>query len=354
MSHADELFVKICRNILRHGQSDEGFDVRPRWKDGTPAHTQRILYVRNAYPLSNRYSIDVYGQPRRLAYFEDAYEPWIPILTIRKQAFKSAIREILWIYQKKSNDVRELGSHIWDEWVINRDAGNHTIGKAYGYQIGQKFRHHNGPLYPYRQSPDGGQMSELTKERIETEKEYPSASWTSGWICLDQMDAVLYDLKHNPGSRRIMMNMYNHTDLADMGLAPCAYCIQFNVTRCSVTRNLVLNAILHQRSQDMLVANGWNTMQYAVLVHMIAQACGMEPGILVHDIADCHIYDRHIPIVERMIERYEEAVKRNELPPDPTFRMNGEKRDFYQFSEDDFELLDYKWLIFDEEFEVAK
>lgn len=264
MSRADELFIKMCRKILTEGYSDEGMDVRPRWEDGTPAHTKKIFGVVNRYDLSEEF----------------------PILTLRPTPLKLATDEMLWIWQKKSNRVADLKSGVWDAWADE----NGTIGKAYGYQMGVKHKYKEGMM--------------------------------------DQVDRVLYDLKHNPQSRRIMTNMYVHADLSEMALYPCAYSMTFNVTDGK------LNAILNQRSQDILAANNWNVVQYAVLVHMLAQVSGLRVGELVHVISDAHIYDRHLPIVEELISR--------ETYDAPKFWLNPKVDDFYGFTTDDVKVIDYK------------
>ena len=263
MSRADELYRQTCLDILNNGFSDEGLDVRPHWADGTPAHTIKKFGVVNRYNLAEEF----------------------PIMTLRRTYWKSAIDELLWIWQKKSNRICDLGSHVWDEWA----GEDGTIGKAYGYQLGIKHHYKEGDM--------------------------------------DQVDRVLYDLKHNPASRRILTNIYNFEDLHEMNLYPCAYSMTFNVTGNK------LNAILNQRSQDMLTANGWNVMQYAVLVHMMAQVSGLVPGELVHVIADAHIYDRHVPVVEEIINR---------KPKDaPEFKLNPWVKDFYAFTTEDIRLVDY-------------
>ena len=275
MSYADEIFITTCKDILENGFWDTDLEVRPRWEDGTPAHTVKKFGVVNRYDLSKEF----------------------PAVTIRRTAFKSAIDEMLWIWQKKSNRVAELNSHVWDSWTDE----NGTIGKAYGYQLGVKHHYKEGEF--------------------------------------DQVDRVLYDLKHNPASRRILTNIYNHHDLSEMGLYPCAYSMTFNVTGNK------LNGILNQRSQDMLTANNWNVLQYSVLLCMIAQVTGFEPGELVHVIADCHIYDRHIPMVEELLKRD---------PYDaPKFEMDKAIDDFYKFTVDSFKLVDYKYHKFDQKIPVA-
>ncbi|MDE5601002.1 MAG: thymidylate synthase [Clostridia bacterium] len=275
MSIADQIFINTCRDIIDNGISDEGLPVRPKWLDGTPAHTIKKFCIVNRYDLSKEF----------------------PILTLRRTAFKSAIDEILWIWQKKSNNIHELNSHIWDSWAD--ESG--SIGKAYGYQLGIKHR-------------------------------YPEGEF-------DQVDRVLYDLKHNPQSRRILTNIYNFADLSEMHLYPCAYSMTFNVTGNK------LNAILNQRSQDTLTANNWNVVQYAVLVHMFAQVSGLEVGELVHVISDAHIYDRHVPIVEEILQ--------NQQYPAPIFKMNKDIKSFYDFTVDDFELENYQFNKLDKKIEVA-
>ncbi len=239
MSAADNIFITMCRDILENGTSTEGERVRPKWEDGSFAYTVKKFGVVNRYDLSKEF----------------------PALTLRKTAFKSCIDELLWIWQKKSNNIHDLNSHIWDSWA-DEDG---SIGKAYGYQLGVKHHYKEGDM--------------------------------------DQVDRVIYDLKNNPYSRRIMTNIYVHQDLHEMNLYPCAYSMTFNVTKKKDSGKLVLNAVLNQRSNDVLAANSWNVCQYAVLVHMLAQVCGFEAGELLHVIADAHIYDRHIPIIKELIER---------------------------------------------------
>ena len=275
MSRADEIYRATCLDILENGFWDTDLDVRPKWADGTPAHTVKKFGVVNRYNLKEEF----------------------PIMTLRRTYWKSAIDEILWIWQKKSNRIDELGSHVWDEWADE----NGTIGKAYGYQLGVKHK-------------------------------YPEGEF-------DQVDRVLYDLKHNPASRRIMTNIFNHADLHAMGLAPCAYSMTFNVT------GNTLNAILNQRSQDMLTANNWNVCQYAALVHMMAQVSGLEAGELVHVIADCHIYDRHVDLVKRMLD--------NPAFEAPKFEIDKSVTDFYAFTKDSFKMVDYQCNKFDFEIPIA-
>ena len=269
MSMADTLFITMCRDILENGTSTEGEKVRPHWEDGSLAYTIKKFGVVNRYDLSKEF----------------------PAITLRRTGIKSCIDELLWIWQRKSNNIHDLKPHIWDSWA-NEDG---SIGKAYGYQLGVKHKYKEGQM--------------------------------------DQVDRVIYDLKNNPYSRRIMTNIYNHHDLHEMNLYPCAYSMTFNVTRDKADGGLILNGILNQRSQDVLAANNWNVCQYAVLLHMLAQVCDMKVGELVHVIADAHIYDRHIPIIEELISRpvYEA----------PTFYMNPEIKDFYEFTVDDFRLENY-------------
>ena len=267
MGYADQIFISMCRDIIDHGVSTEGEKVRPKWEDGSFAYTIKRFGIVNRYDLAKEF----------------------PALTLR---IKSCVDEMLWIWQKKSNNINELNSHIWDSWAD--ESG--SIGKAYGYQMQVKHKYKEGMM--------------------------------------DQVDRVIYDLKHNPYSRRIMTNIYVHQDLSEMNLYPCAYSMTFNVTKEKGHDKLKLNAILNQRSQDVLAANNWNVCQYAVLMHMLAQVCDMEVGELVHVIADAHIYDRHIPLVEELIAR--------EPFPAPTFWINPEIKDFYAFTTDDIRLDDYQ------------
>ena len=269
MSYADTLFIDMCKDILANGVDTKGEKVRPVWPDGEKAYTIKKFGVVNRYDLSKEF----------------------PAITLRKTYIKSAIDEILWIWQKKSNNIKDLKSRIWDEWA-DEDG---SIGKAYGYQLGVKHQYKEGMM--------------------------------------DQVDRVLYDLKHNPYSRRIMTNIYVHEDLHEMNLYPCAYSLTFNVTKDEADGRLVLNAILNQRSQDILAANNWNVVQYAALVYMFAQVSDMKPGELVHVIADAHIYDRHVPIIEELIKR--------PTYPAPIFKMNPDVKNFYDFTLDDFTIEDY-------------
>lgn len=275
MSYADKVFIDNVNTILNEGFSDEALDVRPRWEDGTPAHTVKKFGIVNRYDISKEF----------------------PIMTLRRIFVKTAVKEILWIWQKKSNNIHDLDAHIWDSWADE----NGSIGKAYGYQLGVKH------IYP--------------------EGEF------------DQVDRVLYDLKHNPASRRIITNIYNHEDLHEMNLYPCAYSMTFNVTGDR------LNAVLNQRSQDMLAANNWNVCQYAVLLCMIAQVSGLKPGELVHVIADAHIYDRHIPMIRELISRKSYDA--------PQFVLDDSITDFYSFTADSFKLVDYKYNAEEVKFPVA-
>ncbi len=271
MSYADKVFVNMCNDIIENGMSSEGENVRPRWEDGALAHTIKKFGVVNRYDLSKE----------------------IPIVTLRRTAIKTCIDELLWIWQKKSNRLSDLNSHIWDEWADE----NGTIGKAYGYQLGVKHQYKEGMM--------------------------------------DQVDRVIYDLKNDPFSRRIMTNIYVHQDLSEMRLYPCAYSMTFNVTKNKQTGKKVLNSILNQRSNDILAANAMNVCQYAVLTHMLAQVCDMEVGEFVHVIADAHIYDRHVPIVKELISRPQY--------PAPIFKMNPDIKDFYAFTIDDFVLENYQY-----------
>lgn len=300
MSYADKVFKDMCRDILNNGTDTKGELVRPIWPDtGEKAYTIKKFGVINRYDLRKQF----------------------PALTIRPVPIKTCVDEILWIWQKKSNKVSELGSHIWDEWQDE----NGTIGKAYGYQLGQTYIHHKAG-----------------RDIVDT-NEYPSASlvyntglgdYSKADVYLDQVDAVIWDLRHNPYSRRIMTNIYNFKDLYEMGLYPCAYSMTFNVTKDKKSDKLILNAILNQRSQDVLAANAFNVCQYAVLIHMIAQCCDMIAGEFIHVISDCHIYDRHIPIIKELISREEY--------PAPEFWLNPDIHNFYDFTKDDVKLINYK------------
>ena len=263
MSYADEVFISMCRDILDSGTDTRGEKVRPHWEDGTPAYTIKQFGVCNRYDLRKEF----------------------PAITLRRTALKSCMDEILWIWQKKSNNIHDLHSGIWDSWADE----NGSIGKAYGYKMGVKHQ-------------------------------YPE-----GWF--DQTDRILYELKHHPFSRRMVTSLYNHHDLHEMGLYPCAWSVTFNVTEHPGDDRPTLNAVLTQRSQDVLTANNWNVAQYAILLMMFAQVSGMIPGQLVHMIADAHIYDRHVPIVEELIRR--------PAYPAPLVRLNPEIRDFYDFTTDD-------------------
>ena len=297
MSLADKIFKDMCRDIIDNGVDTKGEKVRPTWADtGEKAYTVKKFGVVNRYDLSKEF----------------------PALTLRRTAIKSCTEEMLWIWQRKSNNINDLNSSVWDEWADETG----SIGKAYGYQMAQKYIHHT------IKDISGG---------IEDLSSYPSAEvkidGNKADVYLDQVDGVIYDLKNNPYSRRIMTNIYVHKDLHDMHLYPCAYSMTFNVTKKPGCDKLVLNGILNQRSQDTLAANNWNVCQYAVLMHMIAQVCDMQVGELVHVIADCHIYDRHIPLIEELISR--------ETHPAPKFWLNPEVKDFYQFTPDDVRLDDY-------------
>jgi len=275
MSRADEIYRATCLDILENGFYDTDLEVRPHWADGTPAHTVKKFGVVNRYDLREEF----------------------PLMTLRRTYWKSALDELLWIWQKKSNRIEDLGSHVWDEWA----GEDGTIGKAYGYQLGVKHQYKEGMF--------------------------------------DQVDRVIYDLKNNPASRRILTSIYNFEDLHEMNLYPCAYSMTFNVS------GNTLNAILNQRSQDMLTANNWNVCQYAMLLMMMAQVSGLEAGELVHVIADCHIYDRHIPAVKAMLEK--------KGYPAPKVTLDESITDFYQFTKNSFQVEDYQYHPFDFEIPMA-
>ena len=317
MSRADEIFVEMCRDILENGTSTEGELVRPHWEDGSSAYTIKKFGVVNRYDLQKEF----------------------PAITLRKTYIKSCTEEMLWIWQRKSNNVNNLNSSVWDEWADETG----SIGKAYGYQLAQKFVHHTVKDLPVNTDARYKRLSEIKAELegypsaeiqlIETYSEENGSSTYRAQILLDQVDAVIWDLKHTPFSRRIMTNIYVHKDLHEMHLSPCAYSMTFNVTQRKDEDRLTLNAVLNQRSQDVLAANNWNVCQYAVLVYMLAQVCDMNPGELIHVIADAHIYDRHVPIIEEMIERPQH--------PAPKFWLNPEIKDFYQFTTNDIKITDY-------------
>ena len=264
MSKADKIFVDMCQDIIDNGYSSEGQIVRPHWEDGTPAHTIKRFGIVNRYNLQEEF----------------------PALTLRPTAIKTCVDELLWIWQKKSNNIHELKGHIWDEWADEEG----SIGKAYGYQMGIKYKFPHGEM--------------------------------------DQVDNVLWQLKNTPYSRRIMTSIYNFNDLTEMHLEPCAYSMTFNVTGDT------LNGILNQRSNDVLAANNWNVVQYSVLLMMMAQVSGLKAGEFVHVIADAHIYDRHVPIVKELITRPQY--------PAPKFELNPDIKDFYDFTIDDIKITDYQ------------
>ena len=274
MSKADRILVENIRDILQNGWKDDQVDVRPRWSDGTPAHTIKKFCIVNRYNLKEEF----------------------PVITLRKTFFKNCIDEMLWIWQRKSSNIADLNSKIWDSWADQ----NGSIGKAYGFQLAQKSK-------------------------------YPEGEF-------DQVDRILYDLKHNPYSRRIIANMYVHSDLHEMNLYPCAYSFTLNVT------GNVLNGLLNQRSQDMMVANNWNVAQYAGLLCMFAKVSGLVPGELIHVIADAHIYDRHVPVALELIQKPQFEA--------PKFVLS-DKKDFYDFTVEDFKLVDYKYNEFNTKLEVA-
>ena len=275
MSYADQLFIQNCKDILENGVWDTDHEVRPVWEDGTPAHTIKRFGIVNRYDLTKEF----------------------PVITLRRTAFKSAVDELLWIWQKKSNNIHDLKSHIWDSWADETG----SIGKAYGYQLGVKHHYKEGEF--------------------------------------DQVDRVLFDLKNNPSSRRIMTNIYNFADLHEMNLYPCAYSMTFNVSGDT------LNGILNQRSNDMLTANNWNVIQYSVLLIMLAQVSGLKAGELVHVIADAHIYDRHIPIVKEILDKPQH--------PAPKLVVDPDVKNFYDFTVDSFRLENYEYEKLDSKIPVA-
>ena len=294
MSYADKVFVDMCNNIINNGVDTKGEKVRPVWEDtGEKAYTIKNFGVVNRYDLSKEF----------------------PALTLRKTGIKSATEEILWIWQRKSNNINDFSLSIWDEWADETG----SIGKAYGYQIGQKYAHHK---YSDGDNLDGYPSAEI--KEVDGKK----------YVFLDQIDGVIYDLKNNPYSRRIMTNIYNFTDLHEMHLYPCAYGMTFNVTKKEGCDKLILNGILNQRSQDVLAANNWNVCQYSILLMMIAQVCDMQVGELVHVIADCHIYDRHVELIKELISR--------EQYPAPKVWLTPTIKNFYEFTKDDVHIEGYE------------
>lgn len=270
MSYADQVFINMCKDILENGVSTEGEKVMPKWEDGSHAYTIKKFGVVNRYDLKKEF----------------------PAMTLRRTGIKSAMDEVLWIWQKKSNNIKDLNSRIWDSWADERG----SIGKAYGYQLGVKHQYQEGMM--------------------------------------DQVDRVIFDLKNNPYSRRIITNIYVHQDLFEMSLYPCAYSMTFNTTKEKGSDKLTLNAILNQRSQDILAANNWNVCQYALLMHMLAQVCDMNVGEFVHVIADAHIYDRHIPLIEELISRPCFSA--------PKVWLNPDIIDFYRFTTEDLHIEGYE------------
>lgn len=293
MSYADKVFKENLKSILEEGTSTKNQKVRPHWEDGTPAYTIKQFGISNVYDLRKEF----------------------PAITVRKTALKSCMDEILWIYQKKSNNINDLNSHIWDEWA-DKDG---SIGKAYGYQVGKAYIHH-------------------VSDKLPSSYDYPSVLIQATIdrkykIWFDQMDAVLYDLKNTPFSRRIMISLWNPEELNEMRLQPCCWSVIFNVTDEGQDK-YVLNMVLNQRSNDFITANNWNTAQYAILLMMVAQSVNMIPGKLVHSITDCHVYDRHIDIAKELINRPEH--------PAPKVSLNPEIHNFYDFKTSDLIVEDYE------------
>ena len=337
MSYADQVFCETINQILEEGISDEGMQVRPHWEDGTPAHTKAVFGVVNRYDLKKEF----------------------PILTLRRTYWKSAWDEIAWIYQKKSNNVHDLSSHVWDAWADE----NGSIGKAYGYQVGKKYRckdvREEGI---YRAFPDvnsvdrildGKQMrwyvpmSAAEAAGLDEASLYSAsrAMRENGDFYLDQMDKVIYDLVNNPASRRIMTNLYQFQDLSEMALAPCAYSMTFNVFEDPGTGKKTLSGVLNQRSQDMIAANNWNCVQYALILYSLSAAYGFEPGELVHVIANCHLYSRHEKIARDLVCKEPFTA--------PALEIDDSIKDFYKFTKNSFQLKDYQYHEFHEKIEVA-
>ena len=313
MSKCDAYFIDMCTEILEQGITTEGEKVRPHWEDGSPAYT-----------------IKKFGQ---ITEYDLKTEP--PVLTLRRVPVKSAIDELLWIWQKKSNNIHALNSRIWDAWADEEG----SIGKAYGYQLAQKYRCRDVsreglsaafPGYVFRE-----EQTEAVEVFRDSETGRVAAVRKNGRWHMDQVDKVIYDLKNTPYSRRILTTLWNPEDLADMRLSPCAYSMTFNVTENKDSGRLVLNGILNQRSQDILTAFAWNEFQYGVgLMYMLAQVCAMEVGKFVHVVADAHIYDRHVELVKGLCERVPRKV--------PKVWVNPAVKDFYRFTVEDLRLLEYE------------
>ena len=329
MSYADQVFVTMCKDIIENGTDTQGQKVRPVWEDGTKAYTIKKFGVCNKYNLRKEF----------------------PALTLRPTGLKSCMDELLWIWQKKSNNIHDLKTHIWDEWAD--DAG--TIGKAYGYQLAKPYLWNDVteeglknafPNATFQQGNKRGRVYFVNRQVIPygktivqetvngTNQIYAIQDAKTNYWYMDQVNKVIYDLINTPFSRRIMTNIYNFADLTEMALYPCAYSMTFNVTQDKETKQLILNSVLNQRSNDILAANNWNVAQYAILTMLLAQICNMVPGEFVHMIADAHIYDRHVPIIKEMIQR--------EQFPAPTVTLNPNIRNFYEFTTDDLIIENYK------------
>lgn len=318
MSYADEKFVEMCNDILENGTDTQGELVRPHWEDGSPAYTIKKFGVINRYDLRKEF----------------------PAMTLRKTAIKSAIDEILWIWQKHSNNIHDLNSHIWDEWADD----NGSIGKAYGYQMGIRDRYTNITEERLKNAfPDNYHIVEIdaaNREMGDPEKVFERedgkvtvAVYKNGAWYMSQIDKAIYDLKNTPYSRRILTNIYNFSDLSEMNLYPCAYSMTFNVTQRKGEDKLTLNGILNQRSQDVLAANNWNVVQYSALLYMLAQVCDMNVGEFIHVIADAHIYDRHVDIIKELVQRPQYDA--------PVVTLDPDIKDFYDFTKDSFKVENY-------------
>jgi thymidylate synthase len=270
MNSADKQYLDLVRNIIENGYSDEGENVRPKWADGTPAYTKSLISCKMQFDNSE-----------------------VPILTTKQVAWKTAIKELLWIWQMKSNrieDLHKMNVHIWDEWEIKEGKWAGTIGPAYGYQLGKKCRKVNGEL-------------------------------------LDQVDYLLWSLKNNP-SRRMITTLWDKDDLDEMALTPCVWKTNWLV------KGRKLHLIVGIRSNDMALGNPFNVFQYSVLQRMIAQVTGYELGTLNFDIDDAHVYDRHIEPLKQQLKREPYSA--------PKLWINPEITNFYDFTPDDFKLIDYK------------
>ena len=263
MSYADKLFIDMCSDIIENGYSTEGEKVRPKWPDGTYAYTIKKFGVVNRYDLSKEF----------------------PAITLRKTYIRSAIDEILWIWQKKSNNVHDLNSHIWDEWA---DA-NGDLGPIYGVQ----WRHWK--------TSDGGYI--------------------------DQISNLIHQIKTNPDSRRLVVSAWNVGEIDKMALPPCHMFFQFYVAQGK------LSCQLYQRSCDIFLGVPFNIASYSLLTHMIAQQCDLDVGDFIWTGGDCHIYNNHFEQVKLQLSR--------EPRPYPKLIIKRRPDSIFDYNFEDFEIVDY-------------